>query len=285
MPPPRNTSKAETLRGLVERVVFHNEENGFCILKIIPDGKTSPVSLLGKAPRVVAGEEFEARGVWEPNRDFGPQFKADDLKLKRPDSLGGIERYLGSGLIKGIGPAHAKRIVEKFGPKVFDIIENESKKLEDVEGVGKKRRLEIRESWMKQKAIDSIMLFLHQHGTSTSRAFRIYKTYGDQAQAVLKDAAEREKKAGKKRGGMAEHGVAAARAAAAATTKVVKARLQEIGPRFTLRLESLQRGTFDSKQGELEGVKRAARDVRRPDVRRAARPAGGRDLHHGRADP
>ena len=187
MPPPRPTTKAETLRGLVERVVFHNEENGFCILKIIPDGKTGTASLLGKAPRVVAGEEFEARGVWEPNRDFGPQFKADDLKLKRPDSLGGIERYLGSGLIKGIGPAHAKRIVEKFGPKVFDIIENESKKLEDVEGVGKKRRLEIRESWMKQKALHSIMLFLHQHGISSSRALRIYKTYGDEAQAVLQE--------------------------------------------------------------------------------------------------
>jgi exodeoxyribonuclease V alpha subunit len=168
-------------------VVFHNEENGFCILKIVPDGKTGTASLLGKAPRVVAGEEFEARGVWEPNRDFGPQFKADDLKLKRPDSLGGIERYLGSGLIKGIGPAHAKRIVEKFGPKVFDIIENESKKLEDVEGVGKKRRLEIRESWMKQKALHSIMLFLHQHGISSSRALRIYKTYGDEAQAVLQE--------------------------------------------------------------------------------------------------
>jgi exodeoxyribonuclease V alpha subunit len=187
MPPPRATTKAEPLRGLVERVVFHNEENGFCILKIIPDGKTATASLLGKAPRVVAGEEFEARGVWEPNRDFGPQFKADDLKLKRPDSLGGIERYLGSGLIKGIGPAHAKRIVEKFGPKVFDIIENESRKLEDVEGVGKKRRLEIRESWMKQKALHSIMLFLHQHGISSSRALRIYKTYGDEAQAVLQE--------------------------------------------------------------------------------------------------
>jgi len=187
MPPPRNTTKAEVLRGLVERVVFHNEENGFCILKIIPDGKSGTASLIGKAPRVVAGEEFEARGVWEPNRDFGPQFKADDLKLKRPDSLGGIERYLGSGLIKGIGPAHAKRIVEKFGPKVFDIIENESKKLEDVEGVGKKRRLEIRESWMRQKALHSIMLFLHQHGISSSRALRIYKTYGDEAQAVLQE--------------------------------------------------------------------------------------------------
>jgi len=187
MPPPRNTTKAEVLRGLVDRVVFHNEDNGFCILKVVPQGRSDVVSLIGKAPRVVAGEELEARGVWEPNRDFGPQFKADELSLKRPDSLAGIERYLGSGLIEGIGPKYAKRMVEKFGPKVFDIIENESRKLEDVEGVGKKRRIEIRESWMKQKSIHGIMLFLHQHGISSSRALRIYKTYGDEAQAVLKE--------------------------------------------------------------------------------------------------
>ncbi len=187
MPPPRNTTKPEVLRGLVDRVVFHNEDNGYCILKVVPQGKQDVVSLIGKAPRVVAGEEFEARGVWEPNRDFGPQFKADELSLKRPDSLAGIERYLGSGLIEGIGPKYAKRMVEKFGPKVFDIIENESKKLEDVEGVGKKRRLEIRESWMKQKSIHGIMLFLHQHGISSSRALRIYKTYGNEAQTVLKE--------------------------------------------------------------------------------------------------
>jgi len=185
MPLPRNTRKAEVLRGLVDRVVFHNEDNGYCILKVVPQGRQEVVGLIGRAPRVVAGEEFEARGLWEPNRDFGPQFKADELKLKRPDLLDGIERYLGSGLIEGIGGKYAKRIVEKFGPKVFDIIENESKRLEEVEGVGKKRRLEIRESWMKQKAIHGIMLFLHQHGISSSRALRIYKTYGDEAQAVL----------------------------------------------------------------------------------------------------
>jgi exodeoxyribonuclease V alpha subunit len=187
MPPPRNTTKPEVLRGLVDRVVFHNEDNGYCILKIVPEGRHDVVSLIGKAPRVVAGEEFEAKGVWEPNRDFGPQFKADALKLRRPDSLAGIERYLGSGLIEGIGPKYAKRMVEKFGPKIFDIIENESKKLEDVEGVGKKRRTEIRESWIKQKSIHGIMLFLHQHGISSSRALRIYKTYGEESQAVLKE--------------------------------------------------------------------------------------------------
>lgn len=187
MPPSSSTPSRTVLRGQVERVVFHNEDNGHCILKVMPEGSSDAVSLIGKAPRVVAGEVVEAVGSWQANRDFGPQFRADELKLLRPQSLDGIERYLGSGLIDGIGPAYAKRIVDKFGPKVFEIIEHESRRLEDVEGVGKKRRQEIRDSWMKQKAIHGIMLFLHQHGISSSRALRIYKTYGEDAASVLKD--------------------------------------------------------------------------------------------------
>lgn len=174
-----------TLHGLVERVTYHTEETGYCILKVIPDGKREPVSLIGKAPRVVAGEQFEAVGKWESTRDYGQQFKADTLKLTRPDSAAGIERYLGSGLIEGIGPAYAKRLLAKFGKRIFDIIENESVKLEDVEGIGRKRRLEIKDSWMKQKSVHNIMLFLHQHGISSSRALRIHKTYGDEALSVL----------------------------------------------------------------------------------------------------
>jgi exodeoxyribonuclease V alpha subunit len=173
------------LHGLVERVAFHAEDTGYCILKVLPQGAPEVVTLIGKAPRVVAGEQFEATGVWESTRDYGRQFKADTLKLTRPSHVEGMERYLGSGLIEGIGPAYAKRIVEKFGPRVFDIIENESVRLEEVEGIGRKRRLEIRESWLKQKSIHHIMLFLHQHGISSARALRIYKTYGDDALAVL----------------------------------------------------------------------------------------------------
>lgn len=175
----------ETLRGLVERVVYHTEESGYCILKVLIKGQRETVSLIGKAPRVVAGEQFEAEGRWEPTRDYGLQFKADTLKLTRPDSSEGIEKYLGSGLIEGIGPAYAKRLVKKFGKSIFEIIENESAKLEGVEGIGRKRRQEIRESWMKQKSVHNIMLFLHQNGISSSRALRIHKTYGEEALAVL----------------------------------------------------------------------------------------------------
>ncbi len=178
-------SSSTSLRGLVERVVYHSEETGYCILKVLPEGRSEPLSLIGKAPSVVAGEQFEATGAWESTRDYGMQFKADTLKLSRPGSREGIERYLGSGLIEGIGPSYARRMVEKFGARVFEIIENESVKLEEVEGIGRKRRQEIRESWLKQKNVHNIMLFLHQHGISSSRALRIHKTYGEDALAVL----------------------------------------------------------------------------------------------------
>ncbi|MDB6075595.1 MAG: recombinase RecD, partial [Verrucomicrobiaceae bacterium] len=183
---PSEPAKPEMLRGLVERVTFHTEETGYCVLKVVPDKKREQVTLLGRAPRVVAGERFEAEGHWETDRNYGPQFRADTLRLAPPDSEEGMERYLGSGLIEGIGPAYAKRLLERFGPKVFDIIENESVKLEAVDGIGKKRRLEIRASWMKQKTVHSIMMFLHQHGIGTARAQRIYKTYGDEALELLR---------------------------------------------------------------------------------------------------
>lgn len=155
------------------------------MLKVKSEKGGELVTILGHAPRVVAGENIEASGEWVQNADYGRQLKADAIKLSRPKSIEGLTRYLGSGLIEGIGPKYAQRVVEKFGDEVFDIIENFSARLEEVEGVGKKRRLEIRESWMKQKALHEIMIFLHQRGISTSRALRIYKTYGEQAVEVL----------------------------------------------------------------------------------------------------
>lgn len=183
--PPTSKRSPATLRGLVERVTFHTEDSGYCVLKVKPEKGGELITVLGHAPRVVAGENIEASGEWVQNADYGRQFKAEGIKLSRPRSIEGLTRYLGSGLIEGIGPKYARRVVEKFGEDVFDIIENYSARLEEVEGVGKKRRLEIRESWMKQKALHEIMIFLHQRGISTSRALRIYKTYGEEAVAVL----------------------------------------------------------------------------------------------------
>ena len=186
MQPSSDPLRPETLRGLVERVTFHTEETGYCVLKVVPDKKRDAITLLGRAPRVVAGERFEAEGHWETDKVFGPQFRADNLRLSPPNSKEGMERYLGSGLIDGIGPTYAKKLIDHFGPKVFDIIENESAKLETIEGIGKKRRQEIRASWMKQKTVHAIMLFLHQHGIGTARAQRIYKTYGEEALELLR---------------------------------------------------------------------------------------------------
>ena len=184
--PPADPAKPDVLRGIVERVTFHNEESGYCILKVTPDKKRDVVTVIGKAPRVVAGERVQATGRWEQDAVHGKQFRTEALQLSPPDSAEGMERYLGSGLIEGIGPAYAKRLIEKFGPKVIDVIENESARLETVEGIGKKRRTEIRESWMKQKTVHAIMLYLHQHGIGTARALRIYKTYGEDALEILR---------------------------------------------------------------------------------------------------
>jgi exodeoxyribonuclease V alpha subunit len=186
-PPDPAPAAPDVLRGTVERVTFHSEDTGYCILKVLPEGRARQVvTVIGNAPHVVPGEHLEATGAWEQTRDYGAQFKAARLTLKRPDTLDGLERYLGSGLIDGIGPAYARRIIEKFGAATLDIIEHESARLEQVEGIGSKRRQEIRASWIKQKAVHGIMLFLHQHGISPSRALRLYKTYGDNAEAVLK---------------------------------------------------------------------------------------------------
>ncbi|MBL9146235.1 MAG: ATP-dependent RecD-like DNA helicase [Verrucomicrobiaceae bacterium] len=184
--PPADPSKPDVLRGIVERVTFHNEESGYCILKVTPDKKRDVVTVIGKAPRVVTGERVQAIGRWEQDAVHGKQFRTESLQLSPPDSAEGMERYLGSGLIEGIGPAYAKRLIDKFGAKVFDIIENESARLETVEGIGKKRRTEIRESWVKQKTLHAIMVYLHQHGIGTARALRIYKTYGEDALEILR---------------------------------------------------------------------------------------------------
>ena len=185
-PTPFSPNAAETVRGIIERITFHSEDSGYCILKVTPEDRPGTVvTVIGNAPCVVPGEIIEATGVWERHREHGDQFKANQLQLRRPDSLEGLERYLGSGLIEGIGPAYAKRIIAKFGPAALDIIENESARLEQVEGIGAKRRQEIRASWMRQKSIHGIMLFLHRHGISPARALRIYKTYGDNAESVL----------------------------------------------------------------------------------------------------
>jgi exodeoxyribonuclease V alpha subunit len=166
---------------LIERVTFFNEENGFAVLKVKARGHRDQVTVVGSLPSVNAGEWLTAEGRWVNDREFGLQFRAELLRSTAPTTREGIEKYLGSGMVKGIGPIYAKKLVEKFGEKIFDIIESYSVRLEEVEGIGPQRRRRIKEAWAEQKVIRDIMVFLHSNGVSTSRAVRIYKTYGENA--------------------------------------------------------------------------------------------------------
>lgn len=178
-------SAGESIRGEVERVTFFSEDSGFAVLKVRVPGHRDHVTVTGRAAAVQAGEEIQARGQWIEDRNFGRQFKAEHLSLSPPGSPAGLARFLGSGLIGGVGPVLAERIVGKFGTDVMGILDHSSKRLEEVEGIGQKKRREIKASWDQQRAIREIMVFLHGHGISTSRALRIHKTYGDDARAVL----------------------------------------------------------------------------------------------------
>jgi exodeoxyribonuclease V alpha subunit len=172
---------AETLTGSVERITFHNPENGFAVLRVLAGGRRSPVTVVGNLASVEVGEYIEATGGWVQDRDHGTQFKADRLRTTPPHTAEGIAKYLGSGLVKGIGPHFARKIVEVFGERALAVIDESPAFLKEVKGIGPRRLQCIRESWQQQKAVRGIMLFLQEHGVGTARAVRIYKTYGEQA--------------------------------------------------------------------------------------------------------
>jgi len=180
-------SKQEVLAGLVERVTFHSLESGFCVLRLKARGHRELVTTIGHAAMISAGEWVTASGEWINDRNHGLQFKARFLRTSAPSSLDGIEKYLGSGMIRGIGPVYAKRMVKKFGKDVFDLIEAEPERLREVEGIGPKRADKITSAWADQKVIREIMVFLHEHGGGTARAVRIFKTYGTDAVQVMSE--------------------------------------------------------------------------------------------------
>src|SRR6204780_233964 len=145
------------LAGLVERVTFHNADSGFCVLCIKVRGHRDLVTVLGAAPSITAGEYIQASGVWENHREHGLQFRAALMHVTAPTSTEGMEKYLGSGLIKGIGPAFAQRLVNAFSEAVFEVIEHAPQRLLEVEGIGPKRARRITASWSDQKVIREIM--------------------------------------------------------------------------------------------------------------------------------
>lgn len=177
----------ETISGLIEHVTFHNEETGFCVLKVKAKGHKDFVTIVGSLPAVSPGEWIEATGIWLQDRQYGQQFKSQQLRLSPPTTLDGIEKYLASGLIKGIGPIYAKKLVQAFGKDVFKIIESNPAALQKITGIGPHRRQKIITGWADQKEIRTIMIFLHSYGISTTKAVRIYKTYGNGAIQIIKE--------------------------------------------------------------------------------------------------
>lgn len=169
------------MAGLIERVTFFNEESGFAVLRVKAKQHRDLVTVIGSLASVSPGEWLTAEGRWFRDREHGLQFKAERLNSSAPTTREGIEKYLGSGMVKGIGPVYAKKLVQHFGERIFDIIDEFSVRLEEVDGIGPARRQRIKAAWAEQKIVRQIMVFLHSHGVSTSRAVRIYKTYGEAA--------------------------------------------------------------------------------------------------------
>ena len=172
---------ANRVAGTVERVTFHSEETGFCVLRVNAARRREPVTVVGTAVTVGPGEFVEANGTWVNDRNYGLQFRAEHLRVVPPSTLEGIEKYLGSGMIRGIGPHFAAQLVRTFGAEVFEVIENDPERLRELPGIGPKRQGQVVAAWAEQKAVREIMVFLQSHGVGSARAVRIYRLYGDQA--------------------------------------------------------------------------------------------------------
>ena len=184
-PRPPTGPLTEVLAGSIERVTFHNGENGFCVLRVKVRGHRDLVTVVGHAAEISAGEWVTLSGVWVNDRTHGQQFKASFLRSSPPSSSEGIEKYLGSGMIRGIGPIYASKLVTAFGDQVFSVIESSPERLREVPGIGRVRAASIARAWADQKVVREIMVFLHSHGVGTARAVRIFKTYGNDAVRVM----------------------------------------------------------------------------------------------------
>ncbi len=176
----------QTLEGTVERLTFQNEENGYTVAKLVPAGKSYEVTVVGPLTGVQVGESVRLRGLWTSHPKYGRQFEVRSYTVRLPATVEGLRKYLGSGLIKGVGPVNAGRIVDYFGLKTLEVIEREPQRLREVPGVGAKRTARITAAWKEQKQIKEIMIFLQGHGVSTGLAVKIYKKYGDEAIATVR---------------------------------------------------------------------------------------------------
>jgi len=188
--------KMNTLRGVIERITYHNEENGYTVAKLTPESgqrgqgatnqsgsfaRAHEIPIIGNMAGINVGESVELQGKWTLHAEYGRQFQVERMRTVLPATIAGIEKYLGSGLIKGVGPVTAQRIVRHFGIETLDVIETTPQRLIEVPGVGQKRVKMIIYAWAEQQAIKEVMIFLQSHEVSTGLATKIYKYYGDEA--------------------------------------------------------------------------------------------------------
>lgn len=177
----------ERLRCVVERITYQNDQNGYSVLKCLAKGYNDLVTVVGLMPEVHVGSVLTLTGTWKMDAKYGRQFSMESFQETLPATVFGIEKYLGSGLVKGIGPKFAKRIVQEFGAETLNVIEDSPEALLRVPGIGKVRVERIKKSWVEQKEIKNIMIFLQSHNVSTSHATKIWKTYGNESISVVKE--------------------------------------------------------------------------------------------------
>ena len=185
-----NTDAVQSLDGVVDRIVFANPDNGWTVLRLTVRGK-GEVTAVGHLATAQPGESLKLSGRWVKDRKYGRQFRVESFETTRPATYIGIERYLSSGMIQGIGKTMAKRLVHEFGLDTLDVIENEPDKLQKVDGIGTVRSARIREAWKAQRDVRDIMVFLQSHGVTTAYAVKIQKRYGGDAQRVVRDTPHR----------------------------------------------------------------------------------------------
>jgi exodeoxyribonuclease V alpha subunit len=184
---PLENGPLTVLSGQIERVSYTNEENGFTIAKVRIQGRRELATVVGNMVAPAPGEILEMKGEWTNHPRYGEQFRIARYTSKVPATVAGIERYLGSGLIKGIGPVMAKRVVSRFGERTLEVIEQDIHRLAEVDGIGQKRIGMIAKAWDEQREIRNVMLFLQSHGVSSGYATKIFKQYGDRSIQVVRD--------------------------------------------------------------------------------------------------
>jgi len=183
----RLNNNFEIVQGIVERVTFHNDVNGWSVLRVKCFNEFDPITVIVHQTKVFAGATMKFFGSWGSHPKFGRQFTATRAEEQKPASAAALEKYLGSGLIKGVGPKTAKKIVSHFGRDTLSVFENTIEELLQVPGIASKKLKTIREAWEEHRAIRDVMLFLQGHGISTLFAVRIFKKYGQRAIAIVNE--------------------------------------------------------------------------------------------------